>query len=374
MQPGQRFDCLIVGGGVIGLSLAYELARQDRRVHVIDRGLPGREASWAGAGILPAAGDRAAVHPLDQLRALTHRLHPEWAESLLQETGIDTGFRRCGALYLARSRGEAAGLLALVSTLEDEGLEIERLSPADLAELEPAVATGDSQWRAVYRVPAECQLRNPDHLRALEVACRRRGVQVSPGVEATGFEIVGDRLRAVHSNRGPLEAEQFCLTSGAWTRLLLEQLAIPTGVMPVRGQMVMFKSPSRLFKHILNEGPRYLVPRDDGRVLVGSSEEEVGFDTRTTDEVVRELIELGQQLVPALRDASVERTWAGLRPGSFDGFPYLGQVPGLANSWVAAGHFRSGLYLSPATAVVMSRLICGAASPIDLTPFRVGRG
>lgn len=374
MRPG-GFDCLIVGGGVIGLSLAYELARCGRRIHVIDRAQPGREASWAGAGILPAAGERLAVHPLDQLRALTHRLHPIWAQSLREETGIDTGYRRCGALYLARSRGEAAAILAFVRSLQEEGLETQSLSEAELGQLEPALVDAASgSWHSAYRVPAESQLRNPDHLRALQAACTARGVQISPGVEATGFDVSGGLLNAVFTHRGPLAAEQFCLTSGAWTRLLLEQLGIPTGMLPVRGQMVMFQAPRQLFRHVINEGPRYLVPREDGRVLVGSSEEEVGFDKRTTDEVVRDLIHLGRQLVPALNDALVEKTWAGLRPGSFDGFPYLGSVPGLANAWVAAGHFRSGLYLSPATAVVMGRLICGQNPQLDLSPFRVGRG
>ena len=144
--------------------------------------------------------------------------------------------------------------------------------------------------------------------------------------------------------------------------------------MPIRGQMVLFRAPRRLFSHVLNEGPRYIVPRDDGRVIVGSTEEEVGFDKQTTVTEIQELKDLAQRIVPELGQALVEKTWAGLRPATFDGFPYLGVVPELPNVFVAAGHFRSGLHLSTGTARVISQLMRGESPEIDLSPFRVGRG
>ena len=144
--------------------------------------------------------------------------------------------------------------------------------------------------------------------------------------------------------------------------------------MPVRGQMVLYKCEQQPFHRVINEGSRYLVPRSDGRVLVGSTEEEVGFDKSTTDSALRELMTLARELVPQLTPDKVERTWAGLRPGSYDGMPYLGSVPGLDNVFVAAGHFRSGLFLSTGTAVVMGQLIRGVTTDVDLRPFRVGRG
>ena len=148
---------------------------------------------------------------------------------------------------------------------------------------------------------------------------------------------------------------------------------MPIGIFPIRGQMVMFKCERPPITRIINDGPRYLVPRDDGRVLVGSTEEEVGFDKRTTDDALSELVDLARSLVPALREAPIEHTWAGLRPASFDGLPYLGPLPGLKNATIAAGHFRSGLYLSTATAVVLSQYLRGETPQIDLAPFRVGR-
>jgi len=369
-------DCLIVGGGVIGLSLAYELACGGASVRVVDRREPGREASWAGAGILPPANRATSTHPLDQLRALSHELHPRWSARLLEETGIDNGYRACGGIYLARSMGEAAALRAFAEMLTELQIAIERLANDTVRDSEPALGelaeSGDLQ--AAYLLPGEAQLRNPDHLQALCKASRQRGVVIDANVEVNEIESAGSRLVAVGTNCGRLEADQFCFTAGAWTEGLLRRLGIATGIMPVRGQMVMFKCAAPPFRRVLNEGPRYLVPRNDGRVLVGSTEEEVGFDKRTTEEAIGELVALARSLVPALQAAAIEKTWAGLRPASFDGFPYIGRLPALDNAFAAAGHFRSGLHMSPGTATVLTQLMQGETPEIDLTPFRVGRG
>jgi glycine oxidase len=182
------------------------------------------------------------------------------------------------------------------------------------------------------------------------------------------------KIDGVVTTSGTISAKQFCVTTWAWTFALLSRLGIETGILPIRGQMVLFRAPHRVFSHVLNEGPRYMVPRDDGRVIVGSTEEEVGFDKQTTAVEIQELTDLARRIVPALCDAIVEKTWAGLRPGTFDGFPYLGSIPDLSNAFVAAGHFRSGLHLSTGTATVICQLMQGETPEIDLSPFRVGRG
>ena len=223
-------------------------------------------------------------------------------------------------------------------------------------------------------MPDEWQLRNPCHLNALLAACGQLGVNISDHVEATDFVIRAGRMQGAVTSAGTISAGHYCLTTGAWTFTLLDRLNIRTGILPIRGQMVLFQAPHKLFSHVLNEGPRYMVPRDDGKVLVGSTEEEAGFDKATTAGEIRELTELAQRIVPGLCQAGVVKTWAGLRPATYDGFPYLGQVPDLPNAFVAAGHFRSGLHLSTGTAHVMSQLIRGETPEIDLSPFRVGRG
>jgi glycine oxidase len=369
-------SCLIIGGGVVGLSLAYELARRGWRVTIVDCGPLGREASWAGAGILPPANAGTALHPLDQLRALSNDLHEDWAQRLLIETAIDTGFRRCGGLYLARTAGEAAALAAMAQTLREEQIACRLLSASELKASESALAhlASSGDLRAAYELPDECQLRNPRHLKALAAACRRLGVEIHEHCEVTEIIPADGQVIAVRTPRGNLTADAFAITAGPWTERILAREHVSTGIFPMRGQMVLFRCERPPFRRVLNEGPRYLVPRDDGYVLAGSTEEEAGFDKSTTSEAIAELSQFAINLVPTLHDATIEQTWAGLRPASYDGFPYIGRMPGLENAFVAAGHFRSGLHLSPGTAVVLADLMCGAMPSIDLSPFRVSRG
>jgi glycine oxidase len=365
-------DCLIVGGGVIGLSLAYELAGHGQSVQLIDAGQPGREASWAGAGILPPASS-AVDDPLERLTAASNQLHREWSEDLRASTHVDNGFRRSGAIYLARTATEARSLVALVEQFQARQIAVQQLSAPGLCEAELALQPS-GHVTVAYLVPDECQIRNPRHLKALLIACAGRGVEVTPGVVAEDFEIRGGRMRAVRTNRGPLRAESVCLTTGSWTAALARRLGTTPAIRPIRGQMVLLSLARPALSRIVNEGSRYLVPRDDGRLLAGSTEEDVGFDKSTTAGGIAGLLEFALSLVPDLDQAQVEHSWAGLRPATSDGLPYLGRVPGLENAFVAAGHFRGGLQLSTGTAVVMSQLIRGQEPLIDLTPFRLDRG
>jgi glycine oxidase len=375
-------DCLIIGGGVIGLSLAWDLARHGKSVHVIDQQEPGQAASWAGAGLIPAASSTASKHPFEQMRGLACELHPRLAAELKELTGIYNGYRRCGGLHLARTPGEAAALSAWADTQRDEGLEVLDLDAANLYKLEPGMRPKNtspspqplapSPLSAVL-LPAEAQLRNPRHLKALLAACEKSHVTISPNVAVHEYVVRGDELIELQTTLGPLRARQYCFTAGAWTGQILQRLGIVAPVLPIRGQMVLFRCERPPVTRIVNEGSRYVVPRDDGRVLAGSTEEEVGFDTSTTEEAIADLTAFARGLVPALAAATIENTWAGLRPASFDGMPYMGRIPGLKNAFVSAGHFRSGLYLSAPAAMLMSQLIRGEPPQIDLAPFRVGR-
>jgi glycine oxidase len=362
-------DVLIIGGGAIGLSLAYELAGRGTRVRVIDRGQLGQESSWAGAGMIPAARDVPGLHPLDQLAALGWRLHPEWAARLRDETGIDNGYRRCGGLFLSQSTAGAKELAAFRKMWLEQGVPVESLSPDQLQSLEPNLRP----QAGVDLVRDEAQLRNPRHLKALVAGCQRRGVELSPNVAAMGFVTAASSIVAVQTQTGVIEADKVCICGGAWSRLIAAQLGFNPGVKPIRGQIVLLNPGREVIRHNINDGPRYLVPRDDGRMLVGSTEEDVGFEKRNTDEAVRGLIDFAVSLVPQLANVPVEQTWAGLRPGTLDGLPYLGRLPTVENAWIAAGHFRAGLSMSCSTAVVMSQAILGEPTQIDLTPFRVER-
>lgn len=367
-------DVVIIGGGVIGLSLAFELAGEGLRVRVVERGEPGREASWAGAGILPPPSASIEPPSLAQLAAMSWRLHPVWHEQLRGLVGIDNGYRRTGGLYLAENTAEAQDLRSQAAAWQQAGVAAEPVEGVELFRREPALAGG---WAGAAPgalfVPEEAQLRNPWHLKALRAACQARGVQICPGVSADGFLVRRGRVHSIESTRGPIAAGAVCLAGGAWSQGIASRLGVRLSVRPVRGQIVLLDTGQPLLSHIVNVGRRYLVPRAEGRVLVGSTEEEAGFENRTTAAGVAGLLEFALRLVPQLEHARVETSWAGLRPATTDGLPYLGGIPDLENAFVAAGHFRSGLLLSPGTAVVMSRVIRGLPPELDLAPFRVDR-
>lgn len=375
-MPKSNPDVLIVGGGAIGLSLAYELAQHGAAVTVVERAQPGREASWAGAGILPPAKRRPRDIPWLQLAGLSNEVHERWHRQLLEETGIDNGYRRCGGLYVARTAADAHALELGLALWRELGIEYRAMYRGEWERLEPAMArTADATtWHAAWLTPDEAQVRNPRHLKAMVAACTRRGVEIRSGVVVEDVALRDGRVSHVSTSAGEFTAGAFCLTAGAWSKPLLARCGVAVPLRPIRGQMVLLNCGQRILTHVINDGPRYVVPRDDGRVLVGSTEEDVGFDCRTTAEATHDLLQLAMELAPGLRCAALERTWAGMRPFAPQGYPYLGRLPGLTNGYVACGHFRSGLQLSTGTAVLMAQLLRGQMPEISLAEFEPGRG
>ena len=370
-------DCLVIGGGVIGLSAAYELASTGKRVRLLERGELGREASWAGAGILPPPATREDLPPWRRLLTFSYGLHQQWSGRLREETGIDNGLRKCGAIHLARRPGEAAALRADMSELAADGVEVVALeSDGDLHRLEKNLRDdqlGTDSVRAAFHLPDEAQIRNPRHLQALEAACRRLNVELHEHTEVAGFTIRTGQVVEVTAGDATFQADYVVVTTGAWSEVLLSQLGLNLSVYPVRGQMILYRCAAPPLTRVVNEGPRYIVPRDDGRVLAGSTEEDVGFDKRTTEEGIRELRHFAEQLLPPLAGAELEHSWAGLRPHAVDGLPYLGRVPHLKNCYVAAGHYRAGLASSTGTAVLLRQLIDGKPLEFDMSEFRLDR-
>jgi glycine oxidase len=361
----ERSEVLIVGGGVIGLTTAYFLAREGVSVEVVDKGDFGQEASWAGAGILPPGNPNRARTAFDQLRGHSAALYPTLSAELRDRTGMDNGYVRCGGLEFLGADDAAA-----VRAWREEGIAFEIVDRKALARLEPAVVPG---LGSVYHLPDMAQLRNPWHVKALLAACSSLGVRLRNGCPVHGFEAHGERIRALRTGLGQLEAGRFLLATGAWTDTLLEQVGWRPGIHPVRGQIALLNTTGPLFRRILLHEARYLVPRPDGRVLVGSTEERTGFDKRTTAGAIGELLAFAFALVPDLAAAHLERCWAGLRPGSPDGLPFLGPVPGFANLFVAAGHFRAGIQLSPATGLVLKEMLLDQPRTVALEPFRLDR-
>jgi glycine oxidase len=367
MRP-QHADILIIGGGVIGLSTAWFLSGEGASVLVVEQGEIGKQASWSGAGIIPPGDPAHAQTPIDLLRAHSSAMYPSLSAELREQTGTDNGFVICGGIELPDPREPHLSLPT--EEWRGEGIAFKMLDHAGLLRQEPSLA---ADIDCGVFLPAMAQVRNPRHMKALRAGCATRGVLFETGWPVRRLASEGSRVLAVEGERGRLLARQFLLAAGAWTEALLADTAYRPGIRPIRGQIVLFKTGRPGVRPVLLQGKRYLVPRTDGRILAGSTEEDVGFDARTTDEGITELVQFAHRLIPSLKDTEVERSWAGLRPGSPDGLPYLGHIPGWENLHIAAGHFRAGLQLSPATGLVMAQHLLGKRLLLPLDAFRLDR-
>jgi glycine oxidase len=289
---------------------------------------------------------------------------------LHRETGIDTGYRRTGGVDVAFTDGEDQALRALAGHWRAEGIAYERLAPGDSARVEPAL---NPELQAVYYLPDRAQVRNPRLLRSLMAAVSQRGGRLKPWHRVEGYALQGRRISAVRTSAGELSCGLVVMAAGAWSGPLLQSIGVRMPTPPLKGQIVLLRGDRPLLSRIVEHGKNYLVPRDDGRILAGATEEDAGFDTQTSLKATRSLLDEALRLCPILSQAEVEATWAGLRPGSVDTRPYIGPAPGFENLIVATGHKRAGLQLAPATAELVADLVLERPPRLNLEPFRPGR-
>jgi glycine oxidase len=363
-----RPDVLILGGGIIGASLAEELARRGRRVLVVERGRMGAEASSAAAGILAAQMDIPEPGPFFELCQVARRMYPRWIERLERRTGIAVGYHVDGILYLAMSGREEEAMERRRRWQLRRGLRVERWSPRDVRRREPAV---DGPVRRGFHFPAEAQVDNMRLMQALAAACRKAGVEIREETSARRLLLRGRAVRGVETDQGVLEAPVVVNCLGSWAGM---DGAFPVRlpVEPARGQMLAFRGPPRLVRRAIMSERAYVVQRRDGQLLVGSTVERAGFDKSLTLEGMRGILCGLRRMSSALSRCAFLDAWAGLRPMTSDALPILGAtaVEGL---YVAAGHFRHGILLAPITAKLLAELILRGRSSFDLTPFRIDR-
>jgi len=368
-------DIVIIGGGVIGLSVARRLAREGLNVTLLERGRCGSEASWAGAGVLsPCNPHRTDVAAQFQDQSL--RLYPRFCRELLDETGIDPEYEACGELELvfdeqglgiARSDFEAGKN----HPLSDGSPAYQLLSREEALRIAPAVSP---EIIAALQVRTSAQVRNPRLLQALTESCRRFDVDIREESAVGHLLFDGATLIGVRAGGETISAGLFILCAGAWSSRIDERLQTLLPIHPVRGQMILMKLDRPPFRPILARGKTYLVPRGDGHVLLGATEEhDSGFEKRNTPQGIAHLTQGGLRLCPLLANAPIIATWAGFRPGTPDDKPYLGPIPGMDRLIAAAGHFRTGLTMAPATAEYVAALICGRGFDLDLSCCRPGR-
>jgi glycine oxidase len=282
----------------------------------------------------------------------------------LDQTGIDIGYRRSGGLEFPGDEPIDT------SVWTNEGVAWEHCPSDTPRRIEPQLANG---LGPAFHLPDMAQVRNPWYLNALATASEAYGARLRPGTPVFALRHREHRITGIETGDGSMVAAQYLVCAGAWSDTLLAPVGCNIGVTPVRGQIALLRTRSPFLRKIVLQGKRYLVPRPDGRILVGSTEEDAGFDKTTTAAGIGELVRFAVERVPALAEAAVERCWAGLRPGSPDGLPSIGRAAGFDNLWVAAGHFRAGLQLSAATGVVLAETLTGNVPRVSLDAFRPDR-
>ncbi|MGD0182613.1 MAG: glycine oxidase ThiO [Terriglobales bacterium] len=342
----KTWDVIVVGGGIIGLSLSIALRRRGLRVLVVERGEPGGEASHAAAGML---ADCPVETPaaLQTLATASARMYPEFVLELQDESGMKVDLRDQGTILFAPEHSEFLAQNPL---------------PASLAELEPAL----SEVRGPVAYLKERSVDPRALVAAALKAAKHRGVDVSSGTTATDLLVADGRVDGIQTDRTRYNAPCVVNCAGAWAGIFSTH-HFPTR--PVKGQMLAVACARHdVVRHVIRAPEVYLVPRSDGRIVIGSTLEEAGFDKRTDADTIQRLYQAAIRLVPELEEARILQDWAGLRPGTPDDLPILGATT-TRGYFVATGHFRDGILLSPVTAHIMAQVITGAKRDYDISAF-----
>lgn len=359
-------EVLIVGGGVMGCATAYALARRGVAARVLERSVPGAEASSAAAGMLGAQVEAHDRGPFAALCLAGRERFRDWSAALAAATGIDVEHRVCGITRAALGAHDAERIEAHATWQRAEGLRVELLTAAQVRAVEPALSE-----RVVMgaRYPDDARIDPPRWLRALRIAAERAGARFQSGGVVRRVIVESGRAVGVELEGGEtLPAGTVIVAAGSWSSLVPGVPLPADAVRPARGQIVELVTASPLLRGVIYGEAAYMSPRDDGRLLIGSTLEFVGFHRAVTAGAVRDLLGGALDLVPALAQAELSRTWAAFRPFTPDERPLIGRsaVEGLL---LATGHYRNGILLSAITAELLTARVLGETPAVDLGPF-----
>ena len=363
-------EVVVIGGGLIGSAAARELALRGYEVALFDRGPEPERASWAAAGML---SPQAEAHRADVLLAFllhSRSLYPAFVAAVEEESGLPTGYRAEGTLLVALTGDDRAELRQRLAWQRNAGLEVEWLEPEEALRLEPSVAPG---LLGALRFAGDHQVDNRLLAAALKRAAERAGVAIREGVAVTRLLSSGGRVEGVELEGGGRVTAGRVVLAGGVASGTLDGLPRPLPLRPVHGELVAVRANPPLLRHVVDSPRIYLVPRSDGRLVIGATSEEIGLRRRTTEAGMRSLLSAAVELVPGIASAPILDHWSGLRPGTPDGRPLLGVEPALEGLVIATGHYRNGVLLAPATARVVADLIDGASPAVDLDAFAPGR-
>lgn len=363
-------DVIVVGAGAIGTSIAYQLAKAGVRVIVVDRGQVGGGATGASAGMIQVSPDRTTPAAVVALEAESARLFPALTAELHERTGLDVGYRPAPLLHLALHAEEEPSLREHRAWQADHGVAVAWLDRAAALDLEPGL---NPDLHAALYYPNDCQLMPLALARALARTAVDLGAVVREGAVVDRLLTEGDRVVGVAIGIERLHAHEVVIANGAWASAWSETLQAPIPVRPVRGQMVALRTIGTALRHAVSSLEGYTITKADGATYVGTTVEEVGFDARPTAAGVARLLAMAPRLVPRLADATFTAAWAGLRPGTADGRPLIGRLPGWQGVAVAAGHFRNGILLAPITGELVADLLADRRPRLPLDDFDPGR-
>jgi glycine oxidase len=368
MKNVNSYDVAIIGGGVIGTSIAFELAAEKLRVVLLDRQQPGLEASWAAAGMLSPGGHFSGDDPLVPFAKLSFEMYPEFIATVESASARSVEFSRPGAVEVFYGESAQEECDDFCTAQRRCGLRAEVICVAEARKLEPALG---SAARAAACLPEEATVEPRSLMDALLAGAKNRGVEIRPSCAVTRLEFEGQRCLGLIANGERIAADSVVLAAGCFSQQVLTGMnglerTIPTK--PIRGQMVALRSESARVMRVLRSAKGYVVPRRAGYVVCGSTLEDAGFEKRVTPEGVQEILGAARELVPALAEATTLDAWAGLRPGTPDGLPILGATE-FAGLLAATGHYRNGILLAPATAKKIAKLILTRKSDPEIAIF-----
>lgn len=364
-------DVIIIGAGIIGCSIAYRLAKAGLKVTVIERNQPGQEASWAAAGMLaPNAEVMHSTPPaLTELLAASHAIYPDFVRELENETGMEIGFESTGSVVVAKDYEEARVLAGLFERQIEKGIEVQELSSKKLHVLEPDLA--ETTHVGLF-FPRDYFVNSRNLVAALVKAAVENGANFLNNMPVTKLEFENNVIKGVRVRGEVISGGTVINSAGCWAGSVRSRNQISLPVRPIRGQIVELANKPQSLCHLIHSTGCYIVPWPDGRVLVGSTLENVGFNKEVTGEGVQQLLSAAIQIIPKLASAPIKAFWAGLRPDTPDNLPILGKIQ-FSNYIIATGHFRNGILLAPITAELISDLVISGKTSFSLEPFRPER-
>ncbi len=350
-------EILIIGGGIIGLTLARKLHKKGfGKITIIERGNVGRESSYAAAGMLAPQAETDKIDPFFRFCVDSHKLYANFARELFEETGVDIQLDKSGTLYLAFDEADAREIRRRFDWQTKAKLEVEHLTAKEIRKAEAFVSP---DVREGLFFPNDWQVENRKLLDALQIYAEINDIEIIEQTEIENLLIENGKIEAAQSKNKIFRAETVILATGAWTSLIKsgENVLASLDVKPIRGQIFSFRTAKRLFERVIYSPRGYIVPRADGRIIAGATVEDAGFDKNVTTSGIEFVRENAFEIAPSLVNLKISESWAGLRPFAKDGLPILGEFPGIENLYIAAAHYRNGILLAPITAEILANKI-----------------